>query len=264
MLKRIEIIALKKSLFRVLWLALLIYSCLCIFLYIFQRNLLYFPTPAINHGYSEITINSQGEVIKVIVLNPLKQKAIIYFGGNAEAVAYSAKDFKNIFSEYSTYLVNFRGYGGSSGSPTEQGLFADAVAIYDQLSSQHSEIAVVGRSLGSGVASFLASKRNVTKLVLITPFDSIAQVAKYQYPLFPIEMLLADKYDSASYAPLINAPTLVLIATKDRVIPRERSEQLVKLLEQVHVKLIEQAGHNDISYFPEYSQSMSQFLLTGE
>ena len=177
--------------------AALLYLFVALAMYLLQRKLIYHPTPAIAHTYNERQIVVDTNVtLQVIEANPDKGDAVIYFGGNAELVAGTASDLAAALPDKTLYLVNYRGYGGSDGSPTETHLFNDAERVFDAIAAmngaQHQRISVIGRSLGSGVASYLASRKPVTRLVLITPFDSILRVAQSVYPVFPVSWLLKD------------------------------------------------------------------------
>jgi uncharacterized protein len=189
-------------------------------------------------------------------------RALIYFGGNAEDTALNIDAFSVAFPDHSLYLVNYRGYGGSSGRPTEAGLTADALTAYDHVRSEHSDITVMGRSLGSGVAVYLASERPVTRLVLVTPYDSLVNVARHHFRFLPVGALMRDRYDSASRAPQVRAPVLVVIAANDEIIPRARSEALVAAFpaEQVRTALIAGQGHNTLDLAPDYLGSVANFL----
>ena len=164
----------------VISIAVLVYAGLCVFLYASQRSAMYYPTPEVHiPDVVDIRFESDGETLKIWLLaNAGGPNAIIYFGGNAEDVAANIPDFRNIFPGHAVYLVNYRGYGGSTGSPSEAGLYKDALIIFDEIRSEYTRISVIGRSLGSAVASYLASVRDIDKLVLVTPFDSIENVAK--------------------------------------------------------------------------------------
>ena len=166
----------------------------------------------------------------------------------------------------SVYLVNYRGYAGSSGSPSESALFSDAVHIYDRIVERHSSVDVVGRSLGSGVATYIASIRPVEKLVLITPYDSIRAVGQSQYPIFPVGLLLKDHFDSASRVSKVGADTLVVLAESDRVIPLESSERLIEKFpkDQVRVETIENTDHNDVTDTEGYYELLGEFLIDEE
>ena len=156
----------------------------------------------------------------------------------------------------SLYLPHYRGYGGSAGSPSEAALFADALAVYDMVRNTHDDIAVMGRSLGSGVATYLAAHRSVSRLVLVTPFDSLATVAAGHYPFFPVRLLLRDRFDSAFWAARVEAPTLLLAAGRDRIVSPESSERLLAAFRPgvASLKVVAEAGHNDISLFPAFSR----------
>jgi uncharacterized protein len=240
-----------------------IYLGLCGYLYAAQRSMMYFPTPESHHPTAQVMrLDSDGANLKIWTVQRPGPGALIYFGGNAEDVAGSVDAFSSAFPRHSLYLVNYRGYGGSSGRPTESVLFADALTVYDRVAVQHSEIAVVGRSLGSGVAVYLASQRPVDRLALVAPFDSLAEVAKAHFPLLPVRLLLRDRYDSASHAATVDAPVLVVIAENDEIIPRVRSRALVEALPagRVRVEEVRGVGHNTLDAAPRYLGSIQAFL----
>jgi len=237
-------------------------------LYFKQHSLLYFPTPKVEHDFEEIVFKHQGEKLNIIVLNKGQPKAILYFGGNSEPVAINADRFAKIFPDYSVYLVNYRGYGGSTGTPGEQENYADAKAIFESLKTQHSDISVMGRSLGSGIATYLASIKDVKKLVLITPYDSIQSVAQARFPLHPMSLLLRDKYNSALKAKDVKAETLILIAEHDETIKLKRTRKLIKAFAESRTakrtpiisKTIKGAGHNTIIQSDSYYRFLQDFL----
>ena len=240
------------------------YITLGLLLYLNQHSFLYYPTPELpSHDLDEINLNVDEATVKLYIVNPNQHSAIIYFGGNGESVIHNAPEFSHYFPNKTVYLVNYRGYAGSSGTPSEAALYNDAQVIFDYVAQHHQSIAVIGRSLGSGVATYLATQREIKKLALITPFDSIKEVAQKAYPLYPISLLLKDKYDSIGRAHNIKADNLILIAADDQVIPRQHAEKLAAAFNknQVTVKVFENAGHNDISQHSHYYQTLQQFLI---
>lgn len=239
-----------------------IYLCVALFLFLFQRNFLYYPTSDSEHEYDVVQYAVNDAVLDVIFLNQGKDEAIIYFGGNGEAVVGNAYFFKKALADNTVYLVNYRGYGGSTGRPTEENLYLDAQYIYDQVRQEHDSVSVIGRSLGSGVATYLASTRDVNKLILITPYDSIQAIAQKQYPVFPIALLLRDKFDSLSRVNNINSDTLAILAEHDVVIPFENSQRLIHAFpeSQIKVKIIKGTGHNSISSRSEYYDLLQAFM----
>lgn len=242
---------------------LFIYCALALFLFIKQRDFIYFPSPVIQHPYEEVSFTNKDDnyTVRTTVLNKGKPTAIIYFGGNGEAVDLNASDFSRTFPNQSVYLVKYRGYSGSDGTATEEALFSDALTVYDNLKSNYQSVAVIGRSLGSGVACYVASQRPVKKLALITPFDSAQSIAQSAYPIFPMSLLLKDKYDSVSRANKIQAKVLFLIAQQDQTITRKHSERLMDAFPatQIQVIVFNNVGHNTISSNPEYYQALNTF-----
>ena len=216
-----------KTLYQLFGVLISIYLLLAALLYVFQRNFLYFPSPKITHGFETMHISVDDQTLEIIVLNTGERDAILYFGGNGESVVANAPDYTATFPNQTVYLVNYRGYGGSTGTPTEKTIYADAQLVYDRTSSQHEKMSVIGRSLGSGVATQLASTRKIHKMVLITPYDAIQNIAQDQYPMFPIKFLLKDKFDSVSRIRNIDSDTLIVIAEYDSVIPKKYSDRLI-------------------------------------
>lgn len=196
-------------------------------LYLFQRDFLYFPTPEVNaSGAQAIYLDQDGLRLKIWKVDVKSSKAIIYFGGNAEPVSRNIAPLRSAAPGWDIYLLNYRGYGGSEGSPSEAALYADAKALYDLIKDDYDQTAVIGRSLGSGVATHLASERPIGRVALITPYDSITNVAQGKFALYPVSLLLKDKYNSAANAARIDVPVLILLAENDGVIPRRHSDIL--------------------------------------
>ena len=238
------------------------YVAIGVFLYINQRSFLYFPSQVVEHNYQKMLFQNEGESISVVVVNPGKDRALLYFGGNGEAVAAGAPVFEEMLAEYTTYMVDYRGYGQSSGEPTQRAIFSDALHIFDEIEPKHSSMNLFGRSLGSGVAVFVASKRTVSKLALITPYDSIQSVAQGRFPLYPMSILFKDKYDSISRVSDIKADTIVLIASDDSVVPPKHAHRLVAAFPKAQIKsiVIDGAEHNNIAYTIEYHEALTEFF----
>lgn len=256
----------RQTVMTVITIVVLIYAGLCAFLYASQRSAMYYPTPEVQHpDVADIRLASDGETLKIWSLaNTGASHAIIYFGGNAEDVSANIPDFITLFPHYAVFLVNYRGYGGSTGLPTETGLYKDALAVFDELHTRYPKISVIGRSLGSAVASYLSSRRDVEKLALVTPFDSIENVVRKAYPAFPVSLLLKDKFNAIGHVAEIVAPVLVIIAGDDEVIPRGRSDAIAQAFarSKVTVEVIAGAGHNSIGMYPGYAFALVNFFAT--
>lgn len=233
----------------------LAYLGLCAVLFLAQRSLLYFPTPARNrHGAETFVLPGNSERVLVSTHPSAGPQALLYFGGNAEEVSFTLPELRDTFPGQALFLLHYRGYGGSTGSPSEAALFADALALYGHVHVTHPRITLLGRSLGSGLAVRIASQRPVERLVLITPYDSVSDIAGQAFPFLPVRWLLRDKYESWRYAPRVTAPTLILAAEHDEVIPRASTERLRTRFVHPNVRYEIVAGttHNNISNHPAY------------
>jgi uncharacterized protein len=231
------------------------YLALCVALFVFQRSLIYYPQPrALVGNANMITMPvDEGQVLMTTRAHP-GPNAVVYFGGNAEDVSSSLPGLAAAFPEHALFLLHYRGYGGSSGKPTETALVADALALFDKVHAEHPNTVVVGRSLGSGVAVHVASLRPVARLVLVTPYDSLQELAARQFPWFPVRWLLQDKFESWRYAPQVSAPTLIIAAEHDETIPRDSTEALYARFRSgvASFKVIAGTAHNTISESAHY------------
>lgn len=248
-------LGMRRVLYSLVRIAAGVYIGLCLMLFAFQRSLMYYPQPRQNTaGTTLLTLPNQGQSINVSTRPHDGDAALIYLGGNAEDVSLDMSDYADAFPDRAIYLLHYRGYGGSSGKPTEKGIASDALALFDLVHSQHSKVILIGRSLGTGVAVQVAAARPVERLVLITPFDAFKDPANKAYPYLPCGLLLIDKYESWRYAPRIQAPTLILAAGNDEIIPASSTERLRTRFQNglVHYVVIAGTGHNTISDAPNY------------
>lgn len=242
------------------------YALLLAAMFVFQRSLLYYPVPSrVGINAEEVVFENDGLKLSGWILNPGRKHAIIYFGGNAESIENNITDFAADFKNHSTYLVHYRGYGKSEGKPTESGLYSDALAIHRAIAEKYDSVSVIGRSLGSGVAVYLAAHRKVSNLVLITPFDSLVEVARTHYPFVPVSLLARDRFDAYRYATEISSRVLMITAELDRVVPVARALKLREYFSaaQLTYRMIESAGHNNISEFGEYKRTLTEFFEQG-
>jgi len=249
----------RKTLSTILLLAVVVYAAACAFLFVQQRTFIYFPpAKAELQAPQTSTMTVPGARIKISERPRPGKQALIYLGGNGEDVSMSLPLLAQTFPDRALYLLHYRGYSGSSGAPTEAALVADALQLFDRVAAAHPEVVLIGRSLGTGVAVQVASLRPVHKLVLVTPYASLAGLAARQFPYFPVRWLLRDRYDSSSYAPRITAPTLLITAEHDEIIPAASSAQLFARFAPgvATARLIQGAGHNSISDGEAYRQAL--------
>lgn len=235
--------------------AALAYLAACAALFFLQRSMIYFPQPgSAASAASSIELPVDGATLQVTVRPLAGSKAMIYFGGNAQDVSASLPELSAAFPDRAIFLMHYRGYGRSSGAPSEAALQKDALVLFDRVHAAHPDVVVIGQSLGSGIAVRLASQRPVARLVLVTPFDSLQELAAAQFPMFPVRWLLADKFESGRYAPIVTAPTLIIAAEQDEVIPRSSTDRLHARFAPGVAKFVvlPGTGHNTISANPLY------------
>ena len=248
------------------FLPVLVYSAICGWMYARQRELIYYPQlTRADVEQTDFGIARNGVMLNGWLVNGGKQDAVIYFGGNAERIEQMRDEFTRWFPDSSVYLVPYRGYGASEGSPSEPDLLEDALAVYDQVHARQSggSIAVIGRSLGSGVASYVASQRPVAKLALVTPFDSLAGVAQAHYPWLPMRWLVRDRYESTRYLTNYHGPVLVIRAGQDQVVPSANTDRLIAAMAKAPtVVVLPDADHNSIGQDPVYGKALATFIAS--
>jgi uncharacterized protein len=235
--------------------AAVLFVGVCGVLFVFQRSLIYYPQPSSHqHGVTLMPLTVGAEAVMVSTRPLAGPDAVIYFGGNGEDVSQDMPDMTTAFPSRAIYLLHYPGYGGSSGSPSQKAIFADALALFDRVHPEHPNVVVIGRSLGSGVAVWVASQRPVARLVLVTPFDSLGDAAAPQYPYVPIRWMLLDKYESWRYAPHVTAPTRIVVAEDDELVPRSSSDRLRTRFKEglVSYVVLPAVGHNTIQDSPDY------------
>lgn len=252
------------------------YAALVALMLFNQRSQVYFPTPAVEavRGAERLVVAAaDGVGLRAWVAGTGRSDpgapVLLYFGGNAEDVADNAGAFAQAFPGFAIHLVHYRGYGGSAGAPSEPALVADAVAVHDAVrrARPQASIAVMGRSLGSGVAVQLAAARpDLEALVLVTPFDSLVEVARGHFPWLPVSLLMTERYESAALvrAGRVRTRALLVIADDDEIVPPARAEALLEALRAagVPVQVVRLAGasHNAIDLDPRYLESVARFL----
>jgi len=188
---------------------------------------------------------------------------LIYFGGNAEEVTSNAPLFASMLEGWSLLLVNYRGFGQSTGKPSQDALFRDALHLYDMFASRKDvskdSVVAMGWSLGTGVAVYLASERPARGVILASPYDSITSLARRYYPGVP-SFLVKHKFDSISLAPGVSAPVLVAIGTEDGIIPPEHSMRLARAWGgRPEVLRLKGAQHGLFSY-PDFWPGVRAFM----
>lgn len=224
----------RKLLIGLLLVGALGYMAALVVLVMTQRKMMYFPSPSrgdaadwgLDRALTLALKTPDGQTIVAWYQPPLRddRSIFLYFHGNGGDLSDRATLFGQIAKDGSGFLaIDYRGYGGSTGSPTEAGLLLDGEAAYSEVRSlgyAPARIVIVGESLGSGVAVAIAAKHEEHALVLDSAFSSAADVAASEYPMFPVHTLMQDSFNSAARIASVEAPKLFLYGDKDSVIPR--------------------------------------------
>ncbi|MDQ7832917.1 MAG: alpha/beta fold hydrolase [Desulfovibrionaceae bacterium] len=187
---------------------------------------------------------------------------LLYFQGNAEEAASFFLWSPSELPRFTLAAVNYRGYGASTGKATETSVKADALAVYDALTTRFPDtpIAVMGRSIGTGVAAHVAARRPVAAVVLVTPYDSILAVGQAAHPLLPVKLLLRQPFDVLPDAAAVTAPTLFITAGNDTLIPESHAQALAAVWAGPKDFRRLAGGHNSILDNPDYWPFIRDFL----
>ncbi|MEI8227006.1 MAG: alpha/beta fold hydrolase [Planctomycetota bacterium] len=241
-----------------LTIAVVVYAGLCLVFLLFQRSFIYMPTPVTPTHAQAFPLEVPGATVRISSRPHDGPGALVYFGGNAEDVAYTLSELAELFSDRAIYGMHYRGYSGSSGRPAEAALRSDAQALFELVHARHPDVIVVGRSLGSSLAIQLAAEEPISRLVLITPFESILSIARRVAPFLPMGLLLRDKYESWRYAPRVTCPTLVIAASHDELVPLADTRRLVAAFppDVATLKVVNGTDHNSVSAEAEFREAL--------
>ena len=243
-----------------LGLAVVLYIVALVAFFVLQRNFLFFPShvyvplseAAVNHALRELPVRTEDGLDLKGWYAPATTKpfTIVFFHGNGDslhAAAHIADPY--IDAGYGFLVTEYRGYSGLPGKPTEAGLYADGRAYLRALAAQGvkpENIILFGHSLGTGVATELATESRVGGLMLLAPYLSIAKMAQLDFPWFPAQVLVLDRYESFKKISGVHAPLLIVNGTRDEVIPSSQGKDLFNLANEPRkFYSIPNRGHND-------------------
>ena len=251
----------KMFLFNALFVIISAYIIVMIFLYFYQRNLLYHPT---ENNYSDDQITVSIEKVKITTEDNLdllawyhekdikKFKTILYLHGNAGSLEnriHKINNFQNM--DINFLLLSWRGFSKNKGNPSEEGLYKDArgaVKWLNQKGITKDNLIIYGESLGTGVTTEIAQNENFAGIILESPFTSMIEAGKDKYPIFPISLLLKDKYESNKKIKNIISPILIMHGMEDKIVPFWMGEKMFQL-----------ANEPKYSYFSKYDDHMMEF-----
>ncbi|WP_298627470.1 alpha/beta fold hydrolase [uncultured Legionella sp.] len=259
---------------QILLIAGVLFAGVLLLMYVFQRHLIYFPdrhVPDLKKFRAQdmkvVTLQTKDNITLNSWYMPAQanKPTVLYLHGNAGHIGYRmplAREF--IKSGLGVFLLEYRGYGGNKGSPTEKGFYEDSETALNYLVQQGikpSAIAVLGESIGTGVATKLASEHQFCALILQSPFTSLTSVAQYHYPWLILKPW--DQFNSLTRIKNINSPLLILHGTKDRIVPYTEG---LALFEEANkpkkMSTLEHYDHNNLWDSKGFSNEIIHFIKT--
>ena len=251
----------RNNLLQIVLVIFFIYFLILVFLYFYQRNLLYHPN---ENNYSEDKISVDIEKVRIKTLDNIELigwyheknlkdfKTLIFFHGNAGSLEnriHKLNHFQDMNINF--LIIAWRGFSGNKGNPSEQGLYEDGKSAIDWLIKKgvsEKNLILYGESLGTGVATHLAQNKNFAGVILETPFTSMIDAAKKFYPYIPVKMLLKDKFENYKKIKNIDSPILIMHGEADQLVPFSMGK-----------KIYEIANEPKYSYFTKYDNHMMEY-----
>jgi uncharacterized protein len=235
--------------------------------FIFPRHAVGGPG-ALPKGAERLTLRTpDGEMLHGVHIPPTSGKGartlMIGFAGNAWNSQDAAAYLHQLYPHADVVQFHYRGYRPSTGEPSAETVKEDALLIYDFAVERvaTSKLVAAGFSIGSGVAAYLASRRSLDGLILVTPFDSLKAVAGDQFPWLPVAAMFSHEMDAAAALAAVNTHTAIIAAGEDSLIRSERTDALRSAARTLsYNRTIQGAGHNDIYHRSDFHDAMREAL----
>ncbi len=252
----------------------LIYIMIGVALYFLQDKFIFHPKklPAdylykfdVPFRQIDLPVNEEKNlsIVQFTVPDSIRKGIVLYFHGNRENINRYAPFAQNFTrNNYEVWMIDYPGYGKSTGKRKEKILYEDALTLYKMAISKVAadSIIIYGKSLGTGIAAQLASVRDCKKLILETPYYSMDALAKYYFFIFPVVPMMKYSIPTYQYFEYINAPVTIFHGTKDRVIPYKHAKKLAALQKGVELIKIEKGRHNNLNDFTLFHQKLDSLL----
>ena len=248
----------------------LVYFIITVFLFFYQRKLLYYPSVnsrsiyTLDHQIEEIKIPSEKELIAWHYKKNENYKTLVFFHGNAGDLSNRIYKLNELSKLNLNYLIfAYRGFNENEGMPSEEGLYKDAENVIKWLKSKNileNKIILYGESLGTAVAIHTAQSKNFSGIILEAPFTSMVDLGQKYYPFFPVKFLLKDKYESKKKLNLINSPVLVMHGEKDKIVPFYMGKQIFEILPSPKFSYFNQQDDHMMEYNQDLINSIKNFI----
>ncbi|WP_395329851.1 alpha/beta hydrolase [Novosphingobium sp. BL-8H] len=247
-----------------------LYVAAVLLLFLAQRTMIY-PAPkgptAVPPGFEQVMLRTTDGLSLAAAWRPAVpgKRTVLFFHGNGDSLSGAAFATRQLVDAgYGMLLADYRGYSGNPGKPSEQGLILDGEAALGFLKAKGIEpesLVLMGASLGTGVATQLASRHRPAALVLVSPFTSLPDVGAVAMPWAPVRALMLDRFDSLDAMPRVSAPVLVLHARDDRLIPFAQAEALAGAARNGRFLPFDRHGHQ-LQYEAEAQDAVVGWLAS--
>ena len=242
-----------------------------------ERIFVFFPTAEVRYtpgdaglAYEEVFFpTSDGHSLHGWYIPGESDTTLLWFHGNGGNIGHRVDELALVHARLgaNVFIFDYRGYGNSEGSPSEQGIYRDARAALAYLKTRpepaQGQIVYFGRSLGAAVAIELAADQPPAALILVAPFASLGDMARIAYPFLPLNRLLGSRYNSVDRISQVHQPVLILHGDQDEIVPLSQGEKLLQAANPPKsIQVLPGAGHNDTYYAAGdiYWHALSEFL----
>lgn len=265
----------KRKILRVMIVIIFVYCGIGLALYYLQGKLMFHPEPlsqdyqfTFSEPFKEVNIPMTDEInlnlIQFFPKNSVRKGVVLYFHGNRENIKRYEKYVSNFTKNgYEVWMSDYPGYGKSTGERTEKLMNNEAIQVYKLAHSIFSadSIIVYGKSLGTGVASYVASQQKIKRLILETPYYSIPSLFSSYAPIYPTYRMSHFKFPVGEYLKEVSAPITIFHGTSDQVISYRQASKLKKVLKPKDEFItIENGTHNNLNDFPIFQEKLDSLL----
>ena len=251
---------------------IIIYCVGGLVLYFVQDLILFHPKPLgrnyhfnFKQHFEELNIPQGKNNLSIVRFRPDKKRngIVLFYHGNMENIEHY-KSYPSIFlkNNQEVWMIDYPGFGKTTGKRTESIMDEQAMLMYDMALKQTSSdsIVIYGKSIGTGVATFIASKRNCKRLILETPYYSIHSLATHYFPMYPVNLMIKYSFPINQYLNKVKSPITIFHGTKDEVIPYDHSVRLKEENKNIRLITIKNGTHNNLIIFRQYRITLDSVL----
>ena len=243
-----------------------------ILLYFVQDRILFHPKPLskdhrflFEQPFEEINIPFENGNLNIVKFKPngVRKGIVLFYHGNMENIEHY-RQYPAFFlrNNYEIWMIDYPGFGKSTGKRTETLIDREALMMYDMISKEINgdSIVIYGKSIGTGVASYVASQRDCNQLILETPYYSIPSLARHYFPVYPVNWMIKYSFPIHDYLKEIRKPITIFHGTRDEIVPYKQSTVLKKENNKIELIAIQNGKHNNLAIFKLFQHKLDSLL----